>query len=929
MGGTTEDYGYAVTADAAGNVYTVGSFKGTADFDPGAGVSNLTANGPSPDIFISKLDAAGNFVWVKQISGDNFEECNAIKLDATGNIYVSGYFRGTVDFDPGVGVTSIYNLGQYDIFVAKLSTTGDLIWVKTMVDINGAARGESHGLELDASGNIYLTGTYNYTIDFDPGAATAYLTSNGDYDLFVLKLDVSGNYVWAKNIGGTGADYGSSIKVDPSGNVYTTGYFNGTVDFDPGVGTSNHTSSGTADIFVMKMDPSGNYVWAKSMGGTGDDRGMSLALDVANNVYTTGYFNSTVDFDPGVGTNSMTSAGSADIFIQKLDNSGNFIWANKFGAIGDDRGLSLVLDTAKNVYTTGYFNKTVDFDPSVVGVTNHTASSFGSLFISKLDAAGNYIWSKSTIGTSSIERGNGMFLDPANSIYVAGYVYGTADFNPDAGVLNLTSAGLYDATVMKLSQCTDMSITDTRVACDTYTWTNGLTYTSNNNTAVQNLVSVGGCDSTVTLNLTINHSSTGIDTKVACDSYTWIDGLTYTSSNSTATHILTNAAGCDSTVTLHLTIKHSSTGIDTQVACDTYTWIDGITYTSSNSTATKILTNAAGCDSTVTLHLTINHSSTGTDTQVACDTYTWIDGLTYTSSNNTATHHLTNAHGCDSLVTLNLTIKHSTTGTDTQVACDTYTWIDGLTYTSSNNSATKILTNAAGCDSTVTLNLTINHSTTGTDTQLACDSYTWIDGITYTSSNNTATHHLTNAHGCDSLVTLNLTINHATTGTDTKVACDSYTWIDGITYTSTNNSATHMLTSVTGCDSLVTLNLTIKHSTTGTDTQVACDTYTWIDGLTYTSTNNTATHILTNAVGCDSTVTLNLTIKHSTTGTDTKVACDTYTWIDGITYTSSNNTATKILTNAAGCDSTVTLNLTLIIQQQEQIRKLLATRILG
>ncbi|MCW5908169.1 MAG: hypothetical protein KIS94_09940, partial [Chitinophagales bacterium] len=453
--------------------------------------------------------------------------------------------------------------------------------------------------------------------------------------------------------------------------------------------------------------------------------------------------------------------------------------------------------------------------------------------------------------------------------------------------------------------------TDVITACDSYTWIDGNTYTSSNNTATFTLTNQAGCDSVVTLNLTINHSNTGTDVITACDSYTWIDGITYTANNNTATVTLTNQAGCDSVVTLNLTINHSNTGTDVITACDSYTWIDGNTYTSSNNSATFTLTNQAGCDSVVTLNLTINHSNTGTDVITACDGYTWIDGNTYTASNNTATFTLTNQAGCDSVVTLNLTINHSNTGTDVITACDSYVWIDGNAYTSSNNTATFTLTNQAGCDSMVTLNLTINHSNTGTDVITACDSYTWIDGITYTSSNNTATFTLTNQAGCDSMVTLNLTINHSNTGTDVVTACDSYTWIDGNTYTANNNTATVTLTNQAGCDSVVTLNLTINHSNTGTDVITACDGYTWIDGNTYTASNNTATFTLTNQAGCDSVVTLNLTIKHSNTGTDVITACDSYTWIDGNTYTASNNTATFTLTNQAGCDSVVTLNLTI------------------
>jgi gliding motility-associated-like protein len=198
--------------------------------------------------------------------------------------------------------------------------------------------------------------------------------------------------------------------------------------------------------------------------------------------------------------------------------------------------------------------------------------------------------------------------------------------------------------------------------------------------------------------------------------------------------------------------------------CDSYTWIDGITYTSSNNTATWLTTNAAGCDNLVTLNLIINNSSTTTIDNVGmhCDSYTWIDGITYTSTNNTATWTTTNAAGCDNIATLNLFINNSTSSLDNAgTHCDSFTWIDGVTYTSSNNTATWTTTNTAGCDNVATLNFTISNSTTSTDTQVTCDTYTWIDGITYTSSNNTATWLTTNAAGCDNLVTLNLIINNS------------------------------------------------------------------------------------------------------------------------------------------------------------------------
>lgn len=291
----------------------------------------------------------------------------------------------------------------------------------------------------------------------------------------------------------------------------------------------------------------------------------------------------------------------------------------------------------------------------------------------------------------------------------------------------------------------------------------------------------------------------------------------------------------------------------------------GSTYISSQTTDTyyRFYTTCTGLtDTSASALVTTNSSSTGTDVQTACDAFMWIDGNTYTASNNTATFALTNAIGCDSVITLDLTITNSTTGVDMITACDSITWMDGNVYTSDNNTAIFTLTNAAGCDSVVTLNLTITHSTTGTDIITTCDSATWMDGITYTASNNNATYVLTNAAGCDSVVTLNLTVNYSTTGTDVISTCDSITWMDGNTYTSSNNTATYVLSNAIGCDSVVTLNLTINNNT-GTDVVTACDSVTWIDGNIYTSNNSTATYTLTNTMGCDSIVTLDLTIHHA------------------------------------------------------------------
>jgi hypothetical protein len=478
-------------------------------------------------------------------------------------------------------------------------------------------------------------------------------------------------------------------------------------------------------------------------------------------------------------------------------------------------------------------------------------------------------------------------------------------------------------------------------------WTGGLgTFTPNNATLNGNysataaeigagavtltLTSSGnGTCNAVTDNMVISYAPTSlsVDAQLACESYLWIDGNTYTSSTNTPTFtfVAGGVNGCDSIVTLDLTINNSTNGTDVQSECASYLWIDGNTYTTSTNTPTFTYSGGAsnGCDSIVTLDLTIDGSASGTDVQMACESYVWIDGNTYASNNITATHIMVGgaANGCDSIVTLDLTINNSATGTDLQGACGSYTWIDGNTYASSTNTPTFTIVNGAfnGCDSIVTLDLTINNSVSGTDVQIACGSYTWLDGNTYSGSTSTPTYTYVGGgfNGCDSIVTLNLTINNGTTGIDVQTACATFVWIDGNSYNSGNATAMHTIVggAANGCDSTVTLNLTFSSGSTGTDVQTACDSYIWIDGNTYASNNSTAAHTIIGgaANGCDSIVSLNLTIFNSSNGTDVQSACNSFTWIDGNIYTSSNNTATHTITNGGsnGCDSIVTLDLSL------------------
>lgn len=475
-----------------------------------------------------------------------------------------------------------------------------------------------------------------------------------------------------------------------------------------------------------------------------------------------------------------------------------------------------------------------------------------------------------------------------------GQVYTTSgDYTYDYTADN----GCASTDTLHLTVNNNANVIETASACEYYLW-NGNAYTESGSYSIT-LQTVSGCDSTVTLNLTIGNAVNTNLTATACESYTW-NGTTYTTSG-----IYTNTysvdGGCDSTVTLALTINQPKTSTLSATACESYIW-NGTNYTASGN-YTQTYTAANGCDSVVTLALTVNQPAATSFTATACESYTW-NGATYTTSGS-YTQNYTTVNGCDSVVTLNLTITPAIQTSVYQTSCNAYTW-NGTTYTTSGN-YTYTYTSASGCDSIVTLHLTVTPAINMTFAVTACDSYTW-NGTAYTTSGN-YTDTFTAVGGCDSVVTLVLTVNNSTTGTTTEEACENYTWY-GQTYTTSGNY-THTLTAANGCDSVVTLALTVNHGTTGIDNQTACGSYTWIDGQTYTSSTDTPTYTLTAANGCDSVVTLNLTVNYSYDIIDEVAACDSYIWIDNVNYTESTNTPNVVLTAANGCDSVITLNLTI------------------
>lgn len=373
---------------------------------------------------------APDWLWAKRAGGSNYDGAYSVAVDASSNAYIAGYFLSpTITF----GSTTLTNAGSYDLFIAKYDVNGNVLWAKRA---GGTSEDEAYSVAVDDSGNVYITGYFaSTTISF--GSTT--MTNTGSHDIFLVKYDINGNVLWAKNAGGTDCDEAYTVAVDNSGNIYIAGWFlSATVIFD----TTTVTGVGAGDIFLSKYNNDGNLLWAKSAGGTIDDEANSIAVDDSGNIYLAGCFQSpTINF----GTYTLTNVGSYDIFLVKYDTVGNVLWAKSTGGNDYDMNNSVVLDATGNTYVAGWFYSTIiNFDSTTLVNTDGTGSS-ADIFLLKYDVNGNALWAKSADGTADDQAGS-IAIDTSGNAYLAGW-YASSTIIFDS--ITLTNAGGYDIFLVK------------------------------------------------------------------------------------------------------------------------------------------------------------------------------------------------------------------------------------------------------------------------------------------------------------------------------------------------------------------------------------------------------------------------------------------------------------------------------------------------
>jgi hypothetical protein len=447
IGGANLEAPNCAATDDFGNVYLGGFFNASIDADPGAAVLTLTATG-QPDAFLFKLDPAGRLIWARQFSSTGFSQINSIAIDPHGYPVFCGIFSGNMDADPGPGEYWLPSAGGNDLFFIRLNPDGQLEWANA---IGGPGSESASGITTDPLGNVYLSAGFSDTLDVDPGPGFQEIISkNLSSDALLVKTDWKGNFLWAQYWGGNSTDSAAKVCVGNDGSIFTMGVFRSTVDFDPGPGVTSLSAGIYNSTFIQKLDAQGNFQWVQVLRGSEHTFGTAMRSDAAGNLYLTGSFTETTDFDPGPGTFTLTASVDYDIFIVKLQANGSFGWAKAINGNGlNNSARDIAVSPAGKVFVCGEFSSTADFNPGPA-VFNMTAANEDG-FVLNLDPDGNLIWARK-IGGNGIDRAHALFLDAYDGLTIAGRFSTTVDFNPATNaVYNLSAQGNQDIFIQKWS----------------------------------------------------------------------------------------------------------------------------------------------------------------------------------------------------------------------------------------------------------------------------------------------------------------------------------------------------------------------------------------------------------------------------------------------------------------------------------------------
>jgi len=382
-----------------------------------------------------------------RIAGSGADYGDLIQSDSVGNIYTVGRFSGTCDIDPGPGIYSLTSSGTTDMYVAKFSATGTLIWA---FNFGGLGTERPMAFKIDPFGRLYIAGDFSSAVDFDPGPGSTILTPAGGSDVYITRYTSDGNFISVSSFGGPNNDYSETMAFFSNGDFVLGGEFaSPSIDIDPGAGTTtlNNASTSTTsfDPYLVRFDSSGTFLWAFSLPGAGSDYMKSLAIDQSGDIVTGGYFSQTLTTHPTGGL-TLTTAGAADCFIAQYDGSGNHVNSWSFGGGGTDNLFAITCNNG-TIYSSGTFNSVADLAP---GPDTAFVSSRGltDVFLNAITFSGTVVFAGGFGGSTSDFSFN-LLSTSAGDVIVSGSFVDSADFDLSAGVQNVYAYGDRDGYCAK------------------------------------------------------------------------------------------------------------------------------------------------------------------------------------------------------------------------------------------------------------------------------------------------------------------------------------------------------------------------------------------------------------------------------------------------------------------------------------------------
>ncbi len=542
--------GLDIAIDLDGNIFTAGEvYPDNVDFDPGADVYEIETDDRS--CWIQKLDSAGNFLWAKVLHGNCVSR--EIETDIEGNVYVAGFFIGTTDFDPGPETYNITGSEPWDMFLVKLDSDGNFEWVHNVGD---ASYNTISSLSVGGDG-VYLSGEFDGTIDIDPSADGVFNISvtvgEEDYtDSFIRKVGFDGEFIWGSKF--NTIENSLRMKHDQEGNLFISGDFRGAIDIAPLGGEYIVTAGADGESsFLVKLDETDTFVWGTSF----EYSVINLATDTSGSVYLNGRFSGEVDMNPGVGEEFFYSDEDVQCLV-KLEPDGSFLWANvNLQPVVDFfRPTSIAVDVDGHTYLSGLYYNTFDIaaGPEVFEIDHFDGEDS---YLLHIDSEGNFV-EASTVNGPNSQRISDVACSPLGFMVITGSYNEETDFNMGEGeAIEIVSEAFNDAFVSRLEyECYDYSnvTTATVNSCEEYLWEiNDVSY---GYTGVYKMrfKDITGCDSIHILDYHRPIDSTTVSSVTECNSFIWDEsGEEYTESGNYSI-IYINEAGCDSVVSIGITI---------------------------------------------------------------------------------------------------------------------------------------------------------------------------------------------------------------------------------------------------------------------------------------------------------------------------------------------------------------------------------------